>query len=144
MTSKKDASTPVFTVGDTVGHWTVIGEMKKQGKKSIYPCRCVCGTEMTVAAIALANETSLSCGCDRVGMIASQAENLKLPDHLQVLFDLISEGRLPPADGFSIHSSDPTWNLASIAKLIGVSEAQLIRHLNSSAPRFSPEITAFE
>ena len=59
-------------------------------------------------------------------MIASQAENLKFPDHLQVLFDLISAGRLPPADGFSIHNSDPTWNLASIAKLIAVSEGQLI------------------
>ncbi len=65
-------------------------------------------------------------------MIASQAENLKFPDHLQVLFDLISEGRLPPADGFSIHSSDPTWNLASIAKLIGVSR----RSATDSAPEF--------
>jgi hypothetical protein len=144
MTSKKDASTPALTVGDTVGHWTVIGEMKKKGKKSIYPCRCACGTEMTIAAVALYSEISLSCGCERAGMSASRDENLKLPDHIQVLFDLISEGRLPPADGFSVQGGVPTWNLASIAKLIGVSESLLVNHLKDSAPRFSPEIAPLE
>lgn len=144
MTSNKDASTAVLTVGDRVGQWTVIGVTKKQGKKSFYPCRCSCGMEMNVAAVPLHNQTSLNCGCDQAAKGVSRAEDIRLPDHLQILFDLISEGRLPPADGFSIRNSDPTWNLTSIASLIGVSEAQLIRHLSSSTPRFSPEIAAFE
>jgi hypothetical protein len=145
MTSKKDSATSKLTVGDTVGNWTIIGEMKKQGKKGLYPCRCACGAEITVAATSLINETSLSCGCDKTGVSASLAGNLNVPNHqLQLIFDLISAGRLPPADGLSAQGGVPTWNLASIAKLIGISESQLVNHLRDSAPRFTPGITAFE
>lgn len=139
MTSKKETTDTTFVIGDTVGLWTVIGEMTKKQKKNFYPCRCTCGTETSVPAIALANETSLSCGCDKAGVTASRDAH-KIPYQLQQIFDLISQGHLPPADGISVQGQEPTWRLASIAKLIGVSESQLIEHLKDSSPRFAGEL----
>lgn len=140
MTKKKDASPLILTVGDTVGLWTVIGEMTKKQKKNFYPCRCACGTEMSVPATALTNETALSCGCEKAGVGAIQAEQLKVRPHLQSLFDLISQGRLPPADGMSVQGQEPNWNLESIAKLIGISEEQLIEHLKDTPARFTVDM----
>ena len=139
MTSKKEATDTTFMIGDTVGLWTVIGEVKKHGKKGFFPCRCACGTEASVPAVSLANETSLSCGCDKAGVTASRADH-KITEQLQQIFDLISQGHLPQADAISVQGQEPTWKLASIAKLIGVSEAQLIEHLKDSSPRFAGEL----
>ena len=140
MASKKETTDSSLSVGDTVGLWTVIGEMSKKQKRNTFPCRCACGTEMSVPATALINEKSLSCGCNESCAPASKAEHHKIPDQLQHVFDLISQGRLPPADGMSVQGHEPTWTLASIAKLIGVSETQLIGHLNNSSPRFAGEL----
>jgi hypothetical protein len=140
MASNKETAKPKLSAGDTVGLLTIIGEMKRQGKKIFYPCRCACGNEMDIAAISLWNGNTRSCGCDKAGVNMSQDDSLKIPAHLQCLFDLISQGRLPPADGLSAQGNDPTWNLRSIAKIIGVSEAQLISHFSSSAPRFADEL----
>ena len=139
MTSKKEATDTTFMIGDTVGRWTVIGEMTKKQKKNFYPCRCACGTETSVPAVSLSNETSLSCGCDKAGVTASRDAH-KIPDQLQQIFDLISQGHLPPADGMSVQGQEPTWRLASIAKLIGISEERLIGHLKDTPPRFIGEV----
>ncbi len=127
MTSKKEVTDTTFMIGDTVGLWTVIEEVKKTVKRDSLP------------AIALANETALSCGCDKAGVSASRDAH-KIPDQLQQIFDLISQGHLPPADAISVQGQEPPWKLASIAKLIDVSEAQLIGHLKDSSPRFSGEL----
>lgn len=72
-------------------------------------------------------------------MTASRVDH-KITEQLQQIFDLISQGHLPPADGMSVQSLEPTWRLSSIAKLIGVSESQLIEHLRDSSPRFAGEL----
>lgn len=140
MATKKDESKPKLSVGDTVGIWTVVGEMGKEGKVNVFPCRCACGTERAVAAISLWNGNSQSCGCDKQNADLRPTKDPKISAHLQPIFDLISEGRLPPADGLAVQGDGPTWTLKSMAKVIGITENQLIQHLNRSPPRFADEL----
>lgn len=137
MAFKKKLEKPKPGIGDTVGFWTITGGMTKQGKKNVFPCRCACGTERHVAAISIWNGSAQSCGCDPA---PRKHEILKIGEDLQYIYDLISEGFLPPADGISVQGQKPTWSLTSIAKLIGVSEDQLIEHLRNSLPRFAGEL----
>lgn len=47
-----------------VGRWTVLGEIRKNGKK-YYRCRCECGTERDVYYRSIDSGESKSCGCLR-------------------------------------------------------------------------------
>lgn len=140
MMTKSAASKRKLWVGDSVGRWTVIGEMRKEGKGNVFPCRFACGTEKTVAAISLWNGNSQSCGCEKHCSHVRPTEEARTPDPLQLIFDLISQGHLPPVDGIAMQGYDPTWNLKSIAEIIGVCENQLIHHLSRSPPRSADEL----
>jgi hypothetical protein len=139
MTETKE-SNKKLAIGDTVGHWTIMGDIKKQGKANLYPCRCACGKEKSVAAISLWNGKSTSCGCveSAAGSDSTKGEK-SIPLHIQAILGLISQGRLPPADGWAAQGHEPAWSLASFAKVLGVSQDELFSILVRGEARFSPE-----
>lgn len=57
---------------DRVGRWTVLREVRKNGKL-YYECRCDCGTVREVYSRSLENGVSRSCGCLRGEMKAAEA-----------------------------------------------------------------------
>ena len=58
------------------------------------------------------------------------------PPDIQEVFNLISQGCLPPADQFSISDGAPSWTLPAIAKILGIGKGELIGHLEKAGPRF--------
>ena len=60
---------------DRVGRWTVLREVRKNGKL-YYGCRCDCGTVREVYSRSLENGASRSCGCLRGEMKAAEAMDL--------------------------------------------------------------------
>lgn len=62
-------------VGDKVGRWTVLREIRKNGKK-YYECRCDCGTVKEVYYRSLESGKSLSCGCLRGELAKEKAVDL--------------------------------------------------------------------
>lgn len=126
-------------VGNRYGGWTIEGPAERVGGDLRYPCACDCGTRRSVSAITLRNGSSLSCGCRRVvkaSAIKEEEAGSTVPPEVKTVFDLIIEGCLPPAEQFSIGNGAPTWSLPTIARIIGLGEEELIRHLRSAGPRF--------
>lgn len=62
-------------IGTKVGRWTVLREVRKNGKK-YYECRCDCGTVKEVYYRSLTEGKSLSCGCLRDENAAAAAMDL--------------------------------------------------------------------
>lgn len=125
-------------VGRRYGHWLVTAEAMKLNRDLRYPCRCDCGEERLVSAITLRNGSSTSCGCargDKKGKYAD-LDLLPTPPEIQRIFDLISQGILPPADQFTSREGEPTWSFAAIAKIIGVSKDEFNDLLQGVGPRF--------
>jgi len=61
-----------FETGTQIGDWTVISLCaSKTGRR--YVCRCVCGTERSVAAASLRGGVSMGCGCARTRKLADRA-----------------------------------------------------------------------
>jgi hypothetical protein len=63
------------------------------------------------------------------------------PD-IQRIFDLISQGILPPADQFTRREGEPTWSFSAIAKILGVSQDEFRELLQGVGPRFENENVA--
>lgn len=61
--------------GTRVGRWTVLREVRKNGKK-YYECRCDCGTVKEVYYRSLEKGQSLSCGCHRGDKRKAEAMDL--------------------------------------------------------------------
>ena len=61
--------------GTRVGRWTVLREVRKNGKK-YYECRCDCGTVKEVYYRSLKEGVSLSCGCLRAEKRKAEAMDL--------------------------------------------------------------------
>ena len=49
--------------GQRYGRWTVLERAPNHGRKTMWYCRCDCGTEKAVSSTSLAEGTSVSCGC---------------------------------------------------------------------------------
>ena len=62
-------------IGTKVGRWTVLREVRKNGKK-YYECRCDCGTVKEVYYRSLEKGLSLSCGCHRSEATKAKARDL--------------------------------------------------------------------
>lgn len=126
-------------IGHRYGNWTIVGDPERVAGDLRYPCECSCGTRRLVSAITLRNGSSASCGCLRRERTqkAGDAESMPIPKDVQEIFQLISQGCLPPADQFSISDGAPAWTLPAIAKVLGISRKELIDHLKSAGPRFS-------
>src|SRR5258706_12625724 len=62
--SKSDFA--AFQVGQVVGHLTVTG-LYRQGSRSVYGCRCVCGKTVFRRASLLRESQTHSCGCQPRG-----------------------------------------------------------------------------
>jgi hypothetical protein len=138
MTEKKETKKKLG-VGDQAGHWTIAGEKKRQGSGYVFPCRCVCGKEETIAAILLWNGQSTSCGCQSFRLAPSTRPENSISPATQAVLQFISEGRLPPADGWAMQGHEPTWTLRSIAKILGLSQTELMDLLMQGDPRFAME-----
>lgn len=133
---KSDTAQP--NVGRRYGHWLITADAKRVNGDLRYPCRCDCGEERLVSAITLRNGSSTSCGCmrgDRKGKHVD-LDLLPTPPEIQRIFDLISQGILPPADQFTSKEGEPTWSFAAIAKIIGVSKDEFRELLQGVGPRF--------
>jgi hypothetical protein len=50
-------------IGHVYGRLTVIAEANKNGRSTMWLCRCKCGNEKAIAAGSLRNGVSKSCGC---------------------------------------------------------------------------------
>lgn len=125
-------------VGRRYGHWKITDEAIRMNGELRYPCRCDCGEERLVSAITLRNGSSTSCGCmrgDRKGKFVD-LDLMPTPPEIQRIFDLISQGILPPADQFTSKEGEPTWSFAAIAKIIGVSKDEFREVLQGVGPRF--------
>ena len=134
----KKSDTAQSHVGERFGHWLITADAKRVNGDLRYPCRCDCGEERLVSAITLRNGTSTSCGCmrsDRKGKHVD-LDLLPTPPEIQRIFDLISQGILPPADQFTSKEGEPTWSFAAIAKIIGVSKDEFRELLQGVGPRF--------
>lgn len=79
------------------GWWTVIGVPVRQGKKTLYLCRCQCGTTREVQADSLKGGKSTSCGC-----LQSQTFGLRVSL-------LAAERRLANGDGYKAPSRTRTY-----------------------------------
>lgn len=58
----------VLACGTRFGRWTVLKHepsVQKKGRHAMYRCRCDCGIERTLYALALRSGMSVSCGCVR-------------------------------------------------------------------------------
>lgn len=128
-------------VGHRYGNWVIIGEVQRIGGDMRYLCQCGCGTEKLVSAITLRNGSSTSCGCMRKEKPPriSDFELQPTPADIQEIFNLISQGCLPPADQFSIVDGAPSWTLPAIAKILGIGRSEFIQHIEKAGPRFSTE-----
>lgn len=126
-------------VGQSYGNWTVVGEAERIAGDLRYPCECKCGTQRLVSAITLRNGSSTSCGCLRKGRHQGQndAESRPISPEIQEVFDLISQGCLPPADQFGVGDGAPAWTLPAIARILGISVPELKGHLKMAGARFS-------
>lgn len=126
-------------VGQIYGNWTIIGEAERVAGDLRYPCECRCGTQRLVSAITLRNGSSTSCGCLRKARshALGDAESRPIAPDVQEIFDLISQGCLPPADQFSIGDGSPAWTLPAIARILGISVMELKGHLKAAGGRFS-------
>lgn len=62
---KKPTSNFKDVSGSRFGRWTVVRYLRRDGKTSIYLCRCDCGKERQIGVGNLKNGKSLSCGCYR-------------------------------------------------------------------------------
>ena len=62
-------------IGMRVGRWTVLREIRKNGKK-YFECRCDCGTVKEVYYRSLESGVSQSCGCLRSELQKSEAMDL--------------------------------------------------------------------
>lgn len=131
-------------VGHRYGHWVIVGEAQRIGGDMRYLCQCGCGAEKLVSAITLRNGSSTSCGCMRKEKVPriSDFELQPTPPDIQEVFNLISQGCLPPADQFSISDGAPSWTLPAIAKILGINRSELIGHLEKAGPRFVQEARA--
>lgn len=134
-------STNKIQTGHRYGNWVITGEAQRLGGDTRYPCQCTCGTERLVSAITLRNGSSTSCGCMRKEKPprVSDFELQPTSPEVQEIFNLISQGCLPPADQFSVTDGAPSWTLPAIAKILGINKTELIEHIESAGPRFSAE-----
>lgn len=132
-------TTQKVSAGHRYGHWLITGAPQRIGGDTRYPCQCVCGKEKLVSAITLRNGSSTSCGCQRKDRIPKMTdfELRPTPPDIQEIFQLISEGCLPPADQFSMSDGAPAWTLPGIAKILGVAKPELLALLREGGPRFS-------
>jgi len=128
-------------VGHRYGHWIIIGEVQRIGGDMRYLCQCECGKEKLVSAITLRNGSSTSCGCMRKEKPPriSDFELQPTPPDIQEIYNLISQGCLPPADQFSIVDGAPSWTLPAIAKILGIGKSELIEHIENAGARFSAD-----
>lgn len=128
--------------GHRYGHWVIVGEAQRIGGDTRYQCQCTCGTERMVSAITLRNGSSTSCGCMRKEKPPriSDFELRPTPPDIQEVFNLISQGCLPPADQFSIVDGSPSWTIGAIAKILGIGKSELIRHIENAGPRFATDV----
>jgi hypothetical protein len=128
-------------VGHRYGHWVIISDAQRIGGDMRYLCQCGCGTERLVSAITLRNGSSTSCGCmrkEKTSRISDFELHPTAPD-VQEVFMLISQGRLPPADQFSVTDGAPSWTLPAIARILGIGKKELIQHIESAGPRFTSD-----
>lgn len=65
----------MIEIGSRVGRWTVIGEVRKNGRK-YYECRCDCGTVKAVYYQSIVTGDSQSCGCLARELMKGRAEDL--------------------------------------------------------------------
>lgn len=126
-------------VGLTYGHWTITGEAERISGDLRYPCECRCGTRRLVSAITLRNGSSTSCGCLRKSRSHGSGDHESRPisREVQDVFDLISQGCLPPADQFSMGDGAPAWTLPAVARILGISVDELKEHLKAGGARFA-------
>ena len=61
-------------IGTKIGRWTIIAPAVSDSKHkhSRWLCRCLCGTERSVASNSLRRQTSVSCGCYRREYLATK------------------------------------------------------------------------
>lgn len=132
-------STPKILIGHRYGHWVITSLPQRIGGDTRYMCQCVCGTEKLVSAITLRNGSSTSCGCMRHERTTkvSHFELRPTPPEIQAVFQLISDGYLPPADQFSMIDGSPSWTLSTLAKILGIGDTELIDHLKQGRARFA-------
>lgn len=52
--------------GQTFGRWTVLSRASRSGKKTMWNCRCSCGTERAVDGWLMKSGGSKSCGCRKI------------------------------------------------------------------------------
>lgn len=128
-------------VGERFGHWVITAEPRRVNGDVRYPCRCDCGEERLVVAITLRNGSSTSCGCMRSGRTSKHQDldGLQTSLEIQRIFDLISQGILPPADQFTFREGEPTWSFSTMARILGVSPDEFRGLLKGVGPRFENE-----
>ncbi len=131
-------TSPKIEIGHRYGHWVIVGEARRVGGDTRYPCHCECGMEKLVSAITLRNGSSTSCGCQRKERAPriSDYELRPTTPEIQEIYGLISQGSLPPADQFSMTDGAPSWTLPALAKILGIGLQDLISHLKESGSRF--------
>lgn len=59
----KPTGKPLNLVGQRFGRWVVLEQAESQHKKTMWRCRCDCGTERIVCGTNLVQGISKSCGC---------------------------------------------------------------------------------
>lgn len=126
-------------IGKRYGSWVIAGHAQRVGRDLRYPCQCECGTVRMVSAITLRIGNSTHCGCkpSEKSPRLVNVETQPTPSDVQEIFNLISQGCLPPADQVSLRDGSPSWTLPTIAKILGVASPELVRHLKNAGHRFS-------
>jgi hypothetical protein len=124
-------------VGQIIGYWTLLSEVRGRPSGLQYRCRCVCGVKKDISARSLRLGISKSCGCAS-GIMAKVTEEERRPlsPEVQRQLHFIAQGYLPPADQFTTLTSAPCWNLESVATLLGLSLERLEQHIMAGGCRF--------
>jgi hypothetical protein len=130
--------------GVRIGEWTLMSPAIKVGRDYKVDCVCSCGKRKQVSAISLRAGHSRHCGCLADGESDNGTQTpgdpyQHSPEVLQELA-LISHGFMPLADQFRSGDGAPTWGLASLACMLGISRDELMDFLRQRGPRFSPGI----
>lgn len=131
---KPPGATHPFTIGQQIGHWTVIAlsDGKPEHKNKI-KCRCVCGTIRWVFHQILTNGTSRSCGCRRHER--ANAQQIAGKEKGKRILDSIHQAHLTPKyAGFG-----RKVNRNSKTGIPGVSRIR--SSLTSSQPRYRAQIS---
>ena len=130
--------------GARIGEWTLMSPAVKVGRDYKVDCLCSCGIRKQVSAISLRAGHSRHYGCQGNGQFVKGTQTpgdptQHAPEILQELA-LISHGFMPLADQFRSGDGAPTWSLASLASMLGVSREDLVDYLRDRGPRFAPGI----